>query len=220
MLDVLAAPQSLPFTVALAVVAFICLLELVGLIFGIAPSAQIDTMMPDLHSDTASGGDASASYPVSALDWLAVGRVPVIVAIISFLIAFGVTGLVIERIAFGLTGHYVPALIASCGALLLALPLTRTIGLGLARVLPKDESDAVSVDGFIGKIATVVQGTARRGLPAEAKLTDSRGLTHYIRVEPDIDGENFSQGANVLVVERAGSVFRVIAPQHDALKSN
>lgn len=217
MLEVLLAPQSLPFAVALGVLGFILLLELVGLLIGLAPSAKLDAMLPDLHAhDVADGGD----FAHSALDWLAVGRVPLIVLIISFLTAFGLTGLIVERVAYGLTGHFLPGLVASAGAFLLALPLTRTLGLALARVLPKDETEAVSMDGFIGKVATVTAGTAIRGLPAEARLTDSYGKSHYIRVEPDVDGEAFARGASVLVVGRVGGIFQVIAPSHTALKSD
>lgn len=219
MLEVLFAPQSLPFAVALGIMAFIAVLELVGLVIGLAPSAKLDAMLPDLNADAPHLPDGGG-FMSAALDWLAVGRVPVIVLIISFLTAFGITGLVIERIAVATTGHYIPALIAAAVAFLAALPLTRIFGFSLARVLPKDETEAVSMAGFIGKVATITAGTAQRGLPAEAKLTDSHGKAHYIRVEPDIDGESFAHGTPVLVVSRAGAVFRVIAPSHAALKSN
>lgn len=215
MLDALTAPEALPFAVALAVVAFIALLEIIGLLIGLAPSHALDNMMPDLDHGPHLP-DAGDGWLASSLEWLAVGRVPVLVLIIAFLTAFGISGLVIERIAHALTGFYIPGLFASIGAFLLALPATRTIGFGLARVLPHDESDAVSMDELVGRIATVTSGTSQRGLPAEAKVTDRHGKSHYIRVEPDLDADIFATGEKALVVARHGHLFRVIRPDHSA----
>ncbi|MGE0701960.1 MAG: YqiJ family protein, partial [Hyphomicrobiaceae bacterium] len=211
MLDLLTAPESWPFAAALGVMLLFAALELLGLVLGFSPFHSVDHALDagaphvDIaHADVPHGDGLVGS----ALEWLAVGRVPVVVLLISFLTVFGLAGLLLERLAHAATGHYVPTLLASIAALAVALPATRSIGFGLARVLPRDESEAVSLDAFVGKVATVTAATARRGVPAEAKLTDTYGKTHYIRVEPDHAADSFEAGSRVLVVSRAGSVCR------------
>jgi hypothetical protein len=85
--------------------------------------------------------------------------------------------------------------------------------------MPKEETDAVSEETFVGKVATIIRGTAKRGFPAEAKLKDLSGQTHYILVEPDAEGDEFTQGAEVIVVQKTGAVCRVIANEHPSLKA-
>ena len=76
--------------------------------------------------------------------------------------------------------------------------------------MPKDESDAVSRQTFVGKPAVIVQGHARQGLPARARLSDPTGQSHYVLVEPDVEGEVLEQGADIIIVRQQGSHFTVI----------
>ncbi len=110
----------------------------------------------------------------------------------------------------GITGFYIPSLLAIIPAFFLALPCTRYLGLGLSKLMPKEETEAVSQKSFIGKVATIIRGDATQGLAAEAKVTDSHGTTHYLRVEPDNADEKLSQGSEVLIVSAHGSIYRVI----------
>jgi hypothetical protein len=224
-------PALAPFTIALLVMAMIAALEIVGTLTGAQPSSVVDSMLPDLNADAyapphvhieAPPHDADGAHgagPLSQLlSWLCVGRVPLLILIVAFLTAFGVVGLVLQGFLKGVFGFYAPSIVMVLPAFLAALPLTRTLGLTLARLMPKEESDAVSEETFIGKVATIIRGTAKRGFPAEAKLKDLTGLTHYILVEPDGEGEEFTQGAEVIVVQKAGAVCRVIANEHPSLK--
>jgi hypothetical protein len=72
--------------------------------------------------------------------------------------------------------------------------------------MPKDESSAVSMDSMVGRIATVVGGTARLGFPAQAKATSEKGQTLYVMVEPDGAEITFAAGAPVLLVKRLGGM--------------
>ena len=42
-------------------------------------------------------------------------------------------------------------------------------------------------------------------------------MTHYVMVEPDLEGESFSSPSAVLLVRNAGAVFKVIANPNAAL---
>ena len=60
-------------------------------------------------------------------------------------------------------------------------------------------------------------GAARRGLAAQARVRDSYGRTHYLMVEPDVDGDVFDEGMQVLIVQKAGAFYRCIANPHPNL---
>ena len=167
---------------------------------------------------TRTGCPKSSAGPLSqVLGWLCVGRVPILVLIIVFLCAFGLGGFLLQALARGLAGFPLPPALVSLPAFAAAVPAVRYAGLGLARIMPKEETDAVSEKTFIGRVAVVIRGEARRGLPAEAKLRDHHGQTHYVLVEPDEDGAKFSQGAEVLIVHQSGSTYRVIANTNAAM---
>ncbi len=62
------------------------------------------------------------------------------------------------------------------------------------------------------RMGTVTQGTAARGIPAEVRVTDRYGNTHYLRAEPMGDADTIPQGAQVLVLRhRPTGGFRLIA---------
>ncbi len=240
-------PQTAPFAVALGVMLLIALMEGVGLLFGFALSGLVDAVLPDfdvpdvdlpdvdvpdVDVDVDAGVDvhapdidapavASGGAFTQFLGWLCFGRVPALVLLVAFLTAFGLFGLILQSLVKGMAGAYLPALVASVPVFAAALPATRYLGLGLSKIMPKEESEAVSQENFIGKIAVVTTGVAKRGLPAQAKLQDHYGQTHYVLAEPDLDDETFEAGSEVLLVRRTGSTFRVIANRHAALsKSN
>jgi hypothetical protein len=90
----------------------------------------------------------------------------------------------------------------------MALPATRVIGGVLKPILPRDETEAVSRDSFVGCEAQITAGTARPGKPAEARLLDRFGRSHYIMLEPDKEDDVFAPGSNVLVLKRRDAIYR------------
>ena len=107
-------------------------------------------------------------------------------------------------------GLMLPASVASILAFVISLPIVRVLGSGLNKIIPKDETSAVSKDTFIGRVATITLGESRNGNSAEGKVKDSFGKYHYIMIEPDIAGDIFSQGSEVLLVRQDGSKFYAI----------
>jgi hypothetical protein len=214
-------PAFAPFTIALILVALIALLEAVSLTFGAPASAVLDDLLPDADADI----DLSTDTPDAAapgvfdsfLGWLGAGRVPMLILLAAFLLSYGVIGVIAQSLIHGVFGAYVPALIAGLVAFPLALFPTRWLGRAIARLFPKEESEAVSRGSFIGKIAIILRGEAMAGRPAEAKLKDTHGATHYLLVEPDEENERFVAGNEVLIVGKAGAVFRAIPNPSPAL---
>ncbi|MFT6332194.1 MAG: hypothetical protein ACJAW3_000522 [Lentimonas sp.] len=62
-------------------------------------------------------------------------------------------------------------------------------------------------------------GTAEAGKPAQGKLKDMHGRTHYVMLEPDFKNQSFKEGAEVLLVKRAGSIFYAIENTNSNLQS-
>jgi hypothetical protein len=56
----------------------------------------------------------------------------------------------------------------------------------------------------------VLEGTARRGYPARAKVIDQHGQAHYVMVEPHDDGDTVAQGETGLLVRQDGPLFFVL----------
>lgn len=219
-------PALAIFSGALLIMAMIALLEVFGLLFGVAFSELLDSVLPDFDVDIDVDADVDGidtpdldgvSVFAQVLGWLCVGRVPVLILIAIFLTAFGLSGLIAQNVLQTTVGTYFPAWIVSIGAFALALPVTRHIGLVFAKVMPKEETDAVSTDTFIGRAATIIRGEAKAGKPAEAKLTDGKGTTQYILVEPDRSEVTFSEGSSVLLVSKEGALFKAILNTEDVV---
>ncbi|HZG09592.1 MAG TPA: YqiJ family protein [Allosphingosinicella sp.] len=188
MLDFLAAPENLPFTVALTVMLLIGVVEALGL-----GGSAVNV---DVGAD-ADGGDL--------LGWLGFGRVPLLMVLVVFLAAFGLIGLGIQQALGPMSPWFASGLAA-----LAALPVTGLGARGLARIMPQDETTAVSLDTLVGKRGTVTVGTARSGSPAQARVRDIHGQSHYVMVEPHDPTHSIAEGETVLLVRRDGHVFTAL----------
>lgn len=207
-MSLFAAPETLPFGIGLALIVAIALLEGVGMMMALSPSNWLDDFLPDVSSE--SGLD-------KLLGWLHLGKVPSLVLLILFLMGYTVFGYSLQVVCHGLFGAYLPGWIAGLIAVPSGLATVRGLGALIARIVPKDESSAVSEATLIGRTGTVSAGVARRGLAAQARVKDALGRTHYLMVEPDVDGEVFEEGAQVLIVRKVGAFHRCIANPHPEL---
>lgn len=137
--------------------------------------------------------------------------------LVIFLTAFGLIGLGLQSVAHRTLGSLLPGSFASIPAVLLGFPIVRLCGGILGKLMPKDETEAVAEASFIGRIAVVILGNASPGNPAEAKLKDKFGQTHYVMVEPDESDERFEKGTQVVLISQQGAVFKAIRNKSDAL---
>ncbi|MEJ8473942.1 YqiJ family protein [Roseibium algae] len=234
------AQQNSPFAFALGLMLAIALAEGVGTFLGLGLSNMIDSMLPDMDVDidldadipdfeagvssvgSLSDLDVSGSGSVGGaegatqglftqvLGWLCFGRVPALVLLVIFLTAFGLSGFVLQSLFQGVTGWMLPGAVAGLVAFVVAIPSTRFFGLILSRIIPKVETDAVSRSTFVGKVALMVQADAKTGAPAQARLKDSKGQSHYVLVEPDVQGEVLAHGEEVIIVRQVGARYSAI----------
>lgn len=206
------APESAPFLVATLVMLFIAALEGVALLLGMSASSWIDHLLPHHVGHMEGAAD-------SWLGWLHVGRVPLLVLLVVLLASFAVIGFMGNIVVHALFGSYIPAIIGAPAAFVASLPVLRVTGRLLSRLLPKDQSSAVSLDSLVGRIATVTGGTARLDYPAQAKVCTEHGQTLYVLVEPDCTDVTFGASDQVLLVRRvSGKKYQGIRnPKPDLL---
>lgn len=188
--------DNVPFVAALALMLLIGVVEAVGLGGGMAVGDGID-------ADVEVGGP-------SLLSWLNMGRLPLLMLIVVFLFSFGMVGLVGQRIFAAVFSQPGPWFLAAPLAFAAALPVTRVFGRGVSRILPRDETTAVSRESLVGRMAVIVTGEARPGGAAQARVRDEHGQSHYVMIEPDDAGDVFAEGSSVLIVRQGGARYFAI----------
>ncbi|MDH3347426.1 MAG: YqiJ family protein [Desulfobulbaceae bacterium] len=212
MFEFIFAPENLPFSVAIALMLLMAIFEVVGLMLGAGLSQVMDSLLPDIdiELDVDAPDIESPSVFVALLGWLRVGQVPAYALLVVFLTSYGMIGYAVQGAVFKVFGMFLPTFIAGIGAFFLSLPMVRLFGGALAKIIPKDETYAVSEDKFIGRAAVITLGKAVVGKPASGRLKDHYGTTHYVMVEPDQEDEEFVQGDSVILVSRNGPLFKAI----------
>ncbi len=229
MIEAFLTPQAYPFSIALCVVLGLFLLEIIALILGNslmavgsdAPDIDLDVDLDmdadfDLDIDTDFDADVELNTPDADIapsglfGWLGLKNVPFMIWFVSFLTIFGLSGLIILNAGTALTGIALPLTVTVPVAIIAAAYCTRFISAVVAAIMPKTESSAMKTRFLGGHYGTITQGTARRGNPAEAKIKDRHGNTHYLRVEPLEDDAEIPQGAEVHVLRKRNGMFYVV----------
>jgi hypothetical protein len=198
---VLFAAETWPFTIATFLMLLIAIVEGIAMVIGANISESLQHALPDPWDGIHGPFD-------KLLGWLYVGRVPFLVLVVLFLAGFAITGFALNMVANRMFGTWVPIVISVPAAFFATLPIVRILGAGLARIIPQDETYAVSFDSLIGRVATIVTGTARQGYPAQARVPNEHGQNIYVMVEPETEGMTFESGERVLLTKQiSGSRF-------------
>lgn len=197
----LLAPEMLPYSVSILIFAIFALLEVLSFLLGWGIFSFLDDLFDVEHSDI----ELDNSTTLGGLfSYLNPQRVPFSMVILSFFFLFGFLGHLLQKIV----GLF-PLWITLPVTLLLSLVLLRHITGFIGRVLPRETSEVVSVESFIGKQAMILDPVSQKELPARAKLKDAYGAIHYIRVEPFHEEDKFYEGDQVIVLEKRESIFLV-----------
>lgn len=198
------ATETWPFTAATFLMLLIASVEGIAMLAGVTLSESLQQALPEAWDGTHGPFD-------KLLGWLYVGRVPILVLLVLFLAGFALTGFVLNLAAQRWLDVWVPTFISVPAAFLITLPIVRAGGVVLARLIPTDQTFAVSFDTLVGRVGTVVNGTARHGYPAQAKVSNEHGHTLYVMVEPETEGVIFQSGERVLLTKRiSGSRFAAV----------
>ncbi len=233
MIDFLTTEGLVPFSTALGIVLGLLILELVAALSGfsfisseadgpdIDLDADFDLDGPDLDFD---GPDLDVDIDTDAapgisggglLGWLGIGKVPVAIWVASALTGFGVSGVLLQSMIQWITGLTLPSALAVPLAIAPAVFFAKVLSVQLARIVPKTESSALNARNLAGAHGVISQGTARRGSPAEVRVKDRHGNTHYLRLEPYEDEAELVKGAEVYVTRMADGALRLMETTTD-----
>ncbi len=201
-MSALTASGVYPFTIAALILVGLVVFEIVAVVVGLSFSS--------LLGHGISHGDGHLDHgPLDAwMSWLNKGGVPLLVLIMIALASFAIAGFAIQGVAQAVIAP-LPTLVAGLCAVAAALPITRTLSRWTARILPADETTAISQADLIGLVGTVALGPLDQGKPGRVRVKDQHGNIHVLRANA-APGHVIPQGAAVLLVDGAGGLFQAI----------
>ncbi|MFC6441435.1 OB-fold-containig protein [Bowmanella sp. JS7-9] len=204
MLSFLTNDANSLFNIAVLIVIALGIIEGLGLLVGLSLANALDSLTPfdidvDFDADVSSGG------LTALLGWLCLNRLPLMVWLVLFLTCFAICGYLINFTLMKLHPALMAGWLSASGALLLGSLLTNKAGKRLAKLVPKNESSAISTETFAGRIATITSGNARQGYPTEASFVDNFQQKHYLLVEPIEADEQFQAGQQVVLVQKGSN---------------
>ena len=209
--DILLAPDVRPFAVAAAIMLALGIIELLTSLVGLSIGELVgkDIALGD-HSHNIFGG---------AFLWINSGRLPLLILLVLALGVFSIEGFLLQGIAHAI-GATVPVSIAALAALAGSIPVIRTASRGIARIIPRDETYAVSDADFVGKVAVVAIGPLDQGLPGRVRLKDVFGNWHSVPARASPESTPLPVGASVLLVDRDAKSFIAISAPADLIASS
>lgn len=208
--DILLAPDVRPFAVAAAIMLALGGIEVLTMLVGFSLGELVG-------QDAAVEADGHHGLD-GLLLWINAGRLPLLILIILTLGVFSIGGFLLQGIAHGV-GASVPVWVAALVAAAGSIPVIRSTSRGLARIIPRDESYAVSDADFVGKVAQVSVGPLDQGLPGRVRLKDVFGNWHTVAARASSDSQSLPVGASVLLVDRDPKSFIAISAPADLIAS-
>ncbi len=202
MVEFLFTQANLPFSISLSFVLLLGVFEALSLVIGYSLIGALDDWAPiDVDSDISTSGFTGVS------GWLCLNRLPLLIWFVLVLVSFSIAGYTSNFLFLLLTEQMLPQVISLPIALLCTAISCRYLGASLAKILPKNESSAVSIDTLLGSVGTVTLGCAIKGNPSEALVRDQYQQRHYVLVEPEVAGVEFQTGTQVVLLKREGTVW-------------
>lgn len=214
--DFISVDYNFPFALSIALMLLFSVFEIVSfLLLGGALSHWLDSFLPDgVDVDLDADGLHAFDSLESALAWLYVGRVPMMMLMVLYFTIFGLTGFTVQYLMMEIFNNPLNVWLAAILTFVVSLVLMHYAAGGLYKVMPKDETTALSVTDLVGREATIILGECKIGKPAQAKLTDQFNQTHYILIEPELDLEKI-----MTIVHDVSKInrFKTIFKQNDVL---
>ena len=192
-LNFLSQPETLPFATALALMVLLGAVSVIGLDFDVGA----DTPAIDVDVDANAG---SAAEGLHLIDWLNPGRIPVMAALALFLMIYGLIGLIGQQALDSSTGMlpaWLAALVALPAAYIAWQPASPIIG----KIMPRDHTDAISLESLKGRRAVIDIGTATHTSSARATVRDVHGTRHSVMVVMSLPSHEAHAGDEVYLLE-------------------
>ena len=153
---------------------------------------------------------AAAGASASVIDFLGLRGLPMTVWLAVLAAFFAGIGLAGQSLIMAILGTTLPASLAAILAILPAIIMTRLVAGFLSRMIPREESTAISTRNYGRRRGVVTVGTARRGKPAQVRFTDYHGNMHHLMAEPLADEDEIEAGSEVLVLRMRDGRLRLV----------
>lgn len=201
MLQFLLHDLNLVFSITLGLVVLFGTIELVGMLVGLSPLGMFDDVI-DI--------DALSESSTHVLGFLGLGKMPFQIWLLAFLFVFSVVGLSINLLV---VKSILPSMtyLAVGASLCISVLIVNRVGHLWASLVPSESTTAVSHHSFEGRLATITVGKSTAQTPAEAKVIDTYGQTHYVMVAPLDKDESYPKGSQVLLVKKLDKHWLVVS---------
>lgn len=199
LLDFFAAGPNLPFLVTGSVVLALLIINIVLLVFG----AGFDAFHHDIDVTVDANGNGIPDYLETGhftfSDLVNPGHVPSTIFLILFCGQFSILGYSGQWIYDGVTGGFAPMLLSIPVIFALTLPCVRLSTQVISPLLPKDETNAVTVESLTNTAGIVTAGPIGPEDFGMARFTDNHGVDHMLMVCSEGE-EVIATGANVVLL--------------------
>lgn len=159
------------------------------------------SMSVDVHADL-NGNGIPDFLEAGNGDWgdlVNPGKVPWLVLLVLFTASFSIIGYSIQWVTLGLIDQLLSPLIVAPVSLASSLPFVSSGSKHLSRILPRDESNAITIESLMGKSGVVNTGPINNVEFGFARFTDDHGVDHNICVISEGE-ENIDNGSKVVLL--------------------
>jgi hypothetical protein len=211
LLLILNNPAFFPYVISIKILAVIAVMEMLLALLATGIFSNLfscldgflDGLMPELNVP-----DADIPWHWSVLSALHIGKIPASILTVCFFTFFGITGICFQYLMHVITGAAATNWLVLPAAFVMSLFAVHFAGGIIYRLIPQNETSAVSTESFIGMTAVITLGRAEKDYPAPAKLVDDTGEAHSLMVLPYEDRDVLTEGMQVLLIERDGIYFK------------
>ena len=178
-----------------------------GFKFGFGLSSLFDSILPDFEIPTPDSPNVGKWELL--LGWLTLGQIPPYFFLLLFLAVFGTVGSLVQYAFKSVLDGLLVFWLAIPLSFILSLPFIRMGVRLLKKILPKEDTSALTENEIIGKIVKIPLGQATYDTSAEAKFVDKHGQTHYIMVVSADKNKCFNSQDDLVVVKKENHLYRV-----------
>jgi hypothetical protein len=174
---------------------------------GVGLIEALGTGVGHLNADTDADAQIGGGH-LAMLGWLGFGNgLPLLVWLVSFLSCFALIGVALQQASTLVFGAPLDAMAATGATIIPGLAVNSFAARSIARIFPSYETSIISAEDLVMRRGVILEGIAKRGHPARAKVVDQHKQAHFVMVEPQYDNEFIETGQTALLVRKDGNVF-------------
>ena len=200
-LEFLTAGPNMAFLISGCIVVALLIMGIISMVLGMGHDFL--SMDGDIDFTADLNGNGIPDYLEvghgSIMGWMNPGHVPSTIFIILFCGIYSILGYSAQWIYDGVMGSFAPSLLAWPVVMALTLPAVRGTSVAIAPVLPKDETNAITLETLVGSSGVVTSGPITSSDFGFARFTDNYGTSHSILVCGEGE-ESIANGSPVVLI--------------------